>query len=192
MILISPLFGEVSMSLVNVKSGRYIKVLRDQAIFTPQSVSVAYYSFVSKEAKEEFFARKRGVENFVLAVEDYLEVENERLTRDIEDYAKEKNLESVGSIDELPKKFRARIAELSAISKASFVVYCGWDGCEALPIPSNLEKLKELGFNEAWLTPMEPWEIATVNTGAFTNQNFTYECLYCELKKIFKDDFVDC
>ena len=105
MILISPLFGEVSMSLVNVKSGRYIKVLRDQAIFTPQSVSVAYYSFVSKEAKEEFFARKRGVENFVLAVEDYLEVENERLTRDIEDYAKEKNLESVGSIDELPKKF---------------------------------------------------------------------------------------
>ena len=41
-------------------------------------------------------------------------------------------------------------------------------------------------------TPLKSWGINSVHTGAFINQTFSYDCLYKELKKIFKEDFIDC
>lgn len=180
------------MAIVNVKDGRYIKVIREMCVFRPTSVEVFYYSFGSKKEKEDYFARKAEVERFVLRGREYYDTESELLNHEIEEYAKGAGIKKLKDISKLPLNFRERLDSLTKISKAVFSVEVGWDGARPLPQFDEKAKLIELGFDESWMNPLPSWEICSLHTGAFTNQTFTYECLYHELKKVFKDDFVDC
>lgn len=180
------------MSIVNSKSGRYIKVIRELAVFRPNSVEVSFYSFGSRKEKEDYFARKLEVEKFLLNSDKYLLEKSIEVNEEIEAWAKDAHSDGKLTADDLPKAFRVQLDELSKLSKSVSVVRVGWDGGDPLPKFENVGKLRELGFKDAWFVPLPFFEVSSVHTGAFTNQNFTYECLYAELKKIFKEDFVDC
>jgi len=56
----------------------------------------------------------------------------------------------------------------------------------------NQKALEALGFKEGWLKPLNYWGLNALETGVYTNQNFGYECLYKELKKILNVGYVDC
>lgn len=180
------------MAIVNSKSGRYIKVIREMSVFRPNSVQVFYYSFSSRKDKEEYFSRRRSVDDFVFRVRKYVEESNKKFEDELSEFLRGKDVSKFSSIDDLPKKFRDRVYELSELSNYSFDVLRGWDKLVPLNAFKDVYLVHSLGFDDSWLIPLQPWDIQSVSTGAFTNQNFTFECLYGELKKIFKDDYIDC
>lgn len=180
------------MAIVNSKSGRYIKVIREMAVFRPTSVQVFYYSFSSRKDKEEYFSRRKSVNDFVFNVKRYVEEENKKFEVELSEFLNGKDISKFSSIEDLPKRFRDLLSGISELSNYSFDVSRGWDKLVPLKKFKDMDLVHSLGFDDSWLTPLQPWDIQSVSTGVFTNQNFTFECLYGELKKIFKDDYIDC
>lgn len=179
------------MSIVNVKNGRYIKVIRELTVFRPNSVEVYFYSFLSKNEKEEYFKRREQISEFLFRCENFISTKYCELNSQVEEWIKRKELTSV-DYSKLPKHIRDSFDDLENLGKWASEVKFNWDTSTPITRFNNWDIVSELGFEEAWLTPLAHWEISSVHTGIFTNQTFSYDCLYKELKKIFKDDYVDC
>lgn len=179
------------MALLARDSGRYIKVIRERCIFMPSAVQVFYYEFDSKNDRDDYFTRKAEVEKFLeLATAESLkfdikinEIVDAALPKD------EKEIQNFVLPDEATNLHREKdqfVLDLIAVES-------NWDNEEPLLIGlKSINKFKLLGFKEEWLTPLKPVAINGIMTGAFTNQTFSFPCLYKELKKMFKDDFIDC
>lgn len=180
------------MAIVSSKSGQYIKVLRGSSVFTPSSVQVSFYSFKSKSDRDEFFKREKDVLNFVSNVNSYLIESYSKLNSDIESWAVSKGLSKISSVDKLPKDLRDRLTKCEDLSELAFRVKTQWNSSEKIDLIKDMSTALELGFDMNWLTPLRAWEISSLCTGEFTNQTFSYACLYKELKKVFGSDFVDC
>ena len=160
---------EEIMALASL-SGRYIKVIRELCEFSLSGVTVYYY-----EEIHDFV--KRGREKC------------EQLSEELFETLSTLNLKEG---DQIPVKYQEKLNEIDTFFTDIDTIGKNWDRDEALPEFESQALLDECGFKEEWKTPLAPWAINSVNTGVFTNQNFSFGCLYKELKKIFKTDFVDC
>lgn len=159
------------MALVATDSGRYIKILRERCIFTPDAVQVFYYEFGSKKERDAYFSR-------LAEVQEFLKRAHEK--------CKEFDVQADGVVKTIPNEKDQFVADL-------MVVEFGWDKEE--PLPSDLKSIeifKSLGFKQEWLLPLKAIQINGLITSPFTNQTFDFPCLYKELKKIFKGSFIDC
>jgi len=176
------------MALKNNKTGRYLKVIRELTTFTPLSVQVFYYEFESEKDRIEYFKRESAIKKF-LAEGD---VKQALLQEEIKDaISKLGDTEKYKSVGDLPKAIRDLIAENEQfVSDLDTIRFC-WNRSPLSKFKSQ-SMLDEIGFDKNWFTPLKSWGINSVHTGAFINQTFSYECLYKELKKVFKDDFIDC
>lgn len=176
------------MALKNSKNGRYLKVIRELTTFTPLSVQVFYYEFESEKDRTEYFRRETSIKKF-LAEGD---IKYALLKEELKDKISElENTEQYKTFADYPKSIRDLITKSEQfISDLDTIRFC-WNRSE-LPKFKSQDILDEIGFEKSWLTPLKPWGINSVHTGAFVNQNFSYECLYKELKKIFSNDFIDC
>jgi len=174
------------MALKSV-DGRYLKVVRELTEFRPTGIMVYYYEFLSKEDRDKYFTRQAGVRAFLTACQNKkLEIEDD-LAKRVAGLNKE-----VKSLNDLPLDIQKDIKDCEQMMIDAEVVGMRWDKPEPLPKFASQKRLNECGFDEAWRTPLAPWAINGLNTGAFTNQNFSYECLYKELKRVFKNSFIDC
>lgn len=181
------------MALQSLKSGKYIKVLRDRCIFTPNSVEVSFYSFDSKHDRDAYFSRKQDVSLFVANSTKLLDDEYNSLSDEIMRFLKINGLERLDSLDDLPEDLINKNRYLEDLGKAIYEVRMGWDSHTPPKFDGEiLIDLKKAGYDESWMNPLPDFSIGSVSTGAFTNQRFTYDCLYKELKKIFKNDYIDC
>lgn len=171
------------MAIKNTTNGRYIKVIRESAVFTPSGVEVGFLVFESKEERDRFFQREKEISEFVSKL---LSLQRELCVK-LDEFSK--------SYVEGTDDFEARVLsdKIKRIFDTVQIISPNWD------IPSVLEAeykkddfLKEMGFSESWLEPLGKVEHNRVRTGKYTNQTFTYECLYSELKKVFKNDYIDC
>lgn len=176
------------MAIYNKGTGNYLKVVRDLAIFTPRSVNIAFYDFVSKSARDAYFSRKQAVSSFVQRATGEILSARDVLNFDISEFSK---IQTVESISDLSPELRARVDELDDLDAAVHNIGLTWDGNVIKPKKNLVPKLKSFGFDSAWCNALEPWNISTVNTGVYVNQDFTYECLYRELKKVYSK-YVDC
>lgn len=179
------------MALLAKDSGKYIKVIRDRCIFTSDAVQVFYYEFDSKKDRDEFFNRKSEVQEFLKkAHAKCLDFDSE--TDDIVSSALPKNEFDMGKFV-FPESAIKLHNEKDQFMLDLMVVEFGWDKEEPLPKDlKSIETFKSLGFKEDWFSPLKSVQINGLVTGAFTNQTFNFSCLYRELKKVFKEDFIDC
>lgn len=175
---------EEIMALASL-SGRYIKVIRELCEFSLSGVTVYYYEFKSRADRDAFFTRKQEIHDFVKRGREKCE----QLSEEIFETLSTLNLKEG---DQIPVKYQEKLNEIDTFFTDIDTIGKNWDRDEALPEFESQALLDECGFKEEWKTPLAPWAINSVNTGVFTNQNFSFGCLYKELKKIFKTDFVDC
>jgi hypothetical protein len=178
------------MAIENLSSGKYLKLIREETVFKGSSVEVCFYEFDSREDRDKYFKRKSEVSEFVERVTAIVDGWLADVNTKIEAWAAENKVTNL-SIDMLPKEFSDTIKKCSRMSEDLSILRFGWDKIEPLPTLSSQKDFDKLGFSKDWLTPLNQWSICTAYTGAFTNQNFSAECLYKELKKVFKD-YVDC
>ena len=179
------------MAISNKENGQYLKVIRERTMFTPVSVQVCYYGFPSRASRDAYFSRQTEISAFLRSLEATISKQDAELYSVVTSYAKGAGLESLRSNDELPADLREQAEKLQQLRDASGLVRRYGMLNVAMPHPANLSELVKLGFNKSWLKPLDSWGIYTVHTGTYTNQNFTYECLYKELKKVYPT-YIDC
>lgn len=173
------------MALVNRKTGKYIKVIRDQTIFSLNSVQVFYYEFKTQKDRDAYFKRLDEIKEFEETV-------NQKVDELIVDYNKRydeniKNNEFIGDKNSFIKEMRY----IEGVSSELDIIRFGWSSNKKLPELKNRELFESLGYKKEWDTPLNSWGINSVHTGAFNGQTFSFESLYKELKKVFKHDYVD-
>lgn len=172
------------MSLVNKNTGKYIKVIRDRTVIMPNSFQVSFYEFESREDRDLYFKREKEISSFLVKCD----LEIIRLQKEVDDLS-----EGLSDDEKLPVDLKKKIDFLLNFSSEVNSIRFDWNNSSGFGTKfKSMDLLSDLGFNESWLTPLKPWEIGTVHTGNFVNQNFSYDCLYKELKKVFKEDFIDC
>lgn len=158
------------MALQNTLSGMYLKIIPHLCTVTPSSVQVSFYAFQSREDRDEYFNRRDEILTFLSACETKISLL--------------KNLLREGDCSAIMSKLSAFEEDVSFIrSRWEFVSF---------PKFRSQELLNECGFNEMWCTPLKPWSILTVHTGKFVGQKTSLDGLYSELKRVYKNNFVDC
>lgn len=174
------------MALKSVE-GKYLKVIRELTEFRPTGVTVYYYEFKSEKDRDEYFSRQADVRAFLAACTEKKQQIDAEIANEMAALKRE-----IKSQDDIPVHIQKMMKESEQFIIDADTVGNYWDKAEPMPRLATQKLLDECGFKKEWKTPLSAWCINALNTGAFTNQNFSYECLYRELKKIFKDDFVDC
>lgn len=174
------------MALKSVE-GKYLKVIRELTEFRPTGVTVYYYEFKSEKDRDEYFQRQLDVHLFLSRCNEKKQELDAEITKEVLALTHE-----IKSQDDYPDYIKKMIKDAEQFIVEVDTVGNYWDKPEHLPKLTSQKLLDECGFKKEWKTPLSAWCINALNTGAFTNQNFSYECLYRELKKIFKDAFVDC
>lgn len=174
------------MALKSVE-GKYLKVIRELTEFRPTGVTVYYYEFKSEKDRDEYFYRQAAVRAFLEECTQRKRQMDEEIAKEMAALKRE-----IKSEADIPVHVKKMMDDAEQFIIDADTVGNYWDKPEPMPRLSTQKLLEECGFKKEWKTPLSDWSINALNTGAFTNQNFTYECLYHELKKIFKDDFVDC
>lgn len=182
------------MAIMNKSTGNYLKVIRDLTTFTPRSVQVAFYNFASRSDRDKYFTRKQAVTEFLSRGNEYVSKKFAELNSEIEKYATDAGLQGMRTLSELPANLYRAYKELDSLSRAIHQVDLYWKSAVTIPGVKSafvLDALNSLGFDSAWEQPLNPCGVTTVNTGVYSNQDFSYPCLYSELKKVFRG-YVDC
>jgi len=178
------------MALQNSKTGTYIKVILDRCSFRPNSVEVAYYEFENKADRDAYFKREKEIKDFGAKCDLKFAV----LEKEVVDAVLKGKVDGtkVTKLTDLPKGVQKLVLASEAFVSDSSKIRFGWDKEEPLPSEYQSQKLlDECGFNFEWLKPLRSHGINYMSTGIFTNQTFSMDCLYKELKKVFKTDFID-
>lgn len=179
------------MAIQGKDGGRYIKIIRDRCEFHPSSVLVCFYEFKSRKDRDIYFNREKDIMNFVNSNFNTFHQNTydaaEILSKSGVDISK------LDSPDKLSKEIQKILDKNSDLISDLQLIRRDWkEPTFARTKFKNKKYLIELGFKEEWFTPIVLPTICTLSTGVFVGQNFSYDCLYKELKKIFKNDFVDC
>lgn len=176
------------MALIH-KDGKYIKVIRENCVFYPSSVLISYYEFDSKEDRDNYFKREKEINDFV---SKHRNTYNELNLKAAETLSQVPGVD-LNSFDQFPKEVKKILNDAIDLMWDLQLITREWKSQNFSKTKfKNKKQLIELGFNEEWFTPVKLPVIGTVSTGVFLNQTFSFDCLYKELKKIFKTDFVDC
>lgn len=182
------------MAIQSKDGRRYIKVIRDLCEFRPGSVSVCFYEFKSREDRDAYFKREQEITDFVNSKFNAFH----KNTYDAAEILLKSGVDvSKINTEDTPDKFSKEIQKILDKNSDLFydlqIIRRDWMNSNFAKTKfKNKKYLIELGFKDEWLTPITIPNICKLNTGVFINQNFSYDCLYKELKKIFKDDYVDC
>ncbi len=179
------------MAIEHKGTGKYIKVVRELTEFRPNSVVVYYYEFGSRADRDEYFKRKKEIHQF-LAKGDV-----EFSSTDVKAVAMFKSLgidpSTIKTVEELPKEISDLIVSSENMLADLNLIRFNWDKPSVQGLKfKNKGALVPLGFKEEWLVPLNFWALNAMETGAYTNQTFSFDCLYKELKNVFKVDFEDC
>lgn len=182
----------MSMAIFNKETGNYLKVVRDLTVFTPRSVKVTFYDFKSRKDRDLYFLRQAQVEKFLKHGNAQVKKWFEEFNGEVANYARGMGLEELNSVSELPDVMQERYNELSAVSAFLRDLSFDWERGVSLPKDKQVANdLLVLGFMSDWSEPLSPTGLVTVHTGTFSNQDFSYACLYSELKKVYRG-YVDC
>lgn len=173
------------MAIKNINTGRYIKVIREQTLFRMDGVLVGYYAFKDKDTRDLFYSRRDMIKKVASYCDSkVVDLVNEEAvyTDSIKD-SRDLNLDFVHDLHLKQRGYslNATLLRLNIDNDLSSVIRDLF----------NVDELFKNGLDESLLN-VPDYEYGQVVTGIFINQNFSYECLYKELKKIFKDDYIDC
>lgn len=177
-----------------LKDGKYVRLNMDNCFIDNKGVHVSYYKYNSKE--------DRDIENSVNTLflkltknySDYSENVTTKVISDLDcDYEKLKTKEDL--FDKLSENQKNLIEGLLSIENniTTLNEFLFTRDKKLLSNFTELELFKKLGYSEDITKEYSKPELCQGISGVLTNQKFTYNSMYNELKKLFKKDgFTDC
>lgn len=176
------------------KNGNYVKLNLEDCYIDIHGIHVAYSSYSSKQSREQEQKITDKLEKFYRKCNDYcvsLEDKiNNSLTFNPEEIKSEEEFVS-RLTDEQKKDIELLNDILNDIHIIQSFVYNR--DKEILNELKNIDILKDLGYSKELLQEFETPCSACELTGLLTNQKFTHNSMYKELKKLFKkEEYSDC
>ena len=171
---------------IRIKStNNYLKLNISECCLRPHSVTVSYVLFQSPEERSEYNDCCKMLDSFREKWEKYDLNESGR----IGELAHQKGVTDDPFSDSEIKK---HMDELMEIHNDVMEVVRHWDSYGYELNIKNLENLTRFGFDLELLQKRIYPQSCGCDVGPYSGQNFSYECMYEELKKLFPNDYEDC
>lgn len=172
-----------------LKDGRYLRLNLNGCYIDNRGVHVSYYQYESKEQRDIEQEVNDKFNRLVKTCSNYCENISNKLMNeinfDIEKIKSEK--EFLNKLDENQKELLNIMHNITNnVNIISEYIFTRNDNL--LKDLKDLEIFKELGYSEELLKFYKRPLLAIDTSGVLTNQKFTYNSMYGELKKLFKKD----
>jgi len=189
---------------IKIKStNQYIKLNRDECVFYPYGISLSMVIFTSEEERNEYYRRcniisklndncNSYIKNLEKAFLNHIESTYNISIKELE----ENQLENKEILDKIEKdKFiietKEKINTLS-LELSELNLFFGANPYAINCKLTQLNKFKEFGLEDCMLSNKIDIGSVSILVDGYANQNFSYECLYGELKKLYPNDYIDC
>lgn len=177
-----------------LKDNKYIKLNMNNCYIDNKGVHISYYKYKSKDDRDTEESVNMLFSKLTKNYSDY----SENLVRNTLselgfDYTQLKSKEELfNKLSETQKSSIETMLNIeNNITLLSEFLFTRND--ELLSKFTDIELFKELGYSEEILKPYSKPELCLDVSGFLTNQKFTYNSMYNELKKLFKKEgFTDC
>lgn len=177
-----------------IKDGKYIKLNFDGCYIDRNGVHISYYEYKSKSDKD---IEENVNMLFTKLLKNYSEY-SEKITNEVIsklDFDPEQLKSKDELFDNLSENQKNLIESVLNIENNISIIneYLITRNKKLLDNLTEIELFKSLGYSEEILKPYERPSLNIGVSGVLTNQKFTYNSMYNELKKLFKKDgFTDC
>lgn len=169
------------MAILVKETNNYVKLDLDNTYITRRGVFVATQVYPTLEARELEKSRLQEFNKFCVNVQN----KKEELISEIQDKIGEDITE------EDLKPFEKEVNIINELGEDLRYIQNNLYLLNEKPSTKNLKQktlLVKLGFKEEWLNnPLIAGSHSLINTGNFTNQRFTSDSMYKELKKAYKN-----